>query len=252
MTMKPTLLTGLTTLALAVSVSAQSVGLNFVDGWPTPMLQGETADGCSLWTDSVTGFDQNQQATSTTLLGTAITARWNSANTWAAGTENDSEQQLYRVYLDDGDGGSTLVVGDGIGVSVTLTGLSQYQGGYSLRLYGSSDTGFTVGSFQPISVRLGAPNPGDGDNQLLNLSVLDTVTVNLLGNGGYPTGDAGGIRGYGDSIWLTADTVTLTIPARSGDIRGTLAGLQIVPEPSSMALLALGVGALFVARARRS
>lgn len=252
--MKTILLTGLTSLALAVGAHAQSFGLNFVDGWPTPMLQGETADGCSNWTDSVTGFGQNQQATSTTLLGTSVVAQWNSANTWAAGLENNSDQQLYRVYLDDGDGGSSLVNGDGIGVSVTLSGLnSLHADGYYLRLYSSSDTGFDVGSFQPASIRWGAPDPNDGADQLLNLSILDAVTIPVLGSGEFPTGPGGsGIRGYGDSIWLTADTITITLPSRAGNVRGALAGIQIVPEPSAFALLALGLGALFTARGRRA
>jgi hypothetical protein len=59
-------------------------------------------------------------------------------------------------------------------------------------------------------------------------------------------------RGYGDSTFYSYDTITLTIAARDGSTRGTLAGFRIdvIPEPSSLALLAIGLGALFVRRGR--
>lgn len=256
--MKTSILTGITAVTLALAAQAQNIGLNITDGWPTPMLQGETSDGCSNWTDSMAnlgGGGPNPQFGSITLSGSAINVTWASANTWAAGQESNSEQQQYRVYLDDGDGGSSLVSGDGIGVSVTISGLSAYMAannmaGYKLRTYSSSDT--TGGSFQPVMVRLGAPNAADGANQLLNLPIFTSINVPVLGDGAFPTGSSGdSIRGYGDSPYLTADVVTLTIPSRNGSIRGTLAAFQVIPEPSTFAVLGLGLAALFLRRGHK-
>lgn len=241
-----------------------SVGLNITDGWPTPMLAGETADGCSNWTDSTADFGQgapNPQYGSITLAGTSITATWNSANTWAGGSENTSEQQIYRVYLDDGDGGSSLVDGDGIGVSVTISGLSAWtvaNGGtsYKIRCYSSTDN--DNATFQPVLIRSGAPNASDGANQLLNLAVLDTFAVPTLGPGDFPpnttpdpTWGVWQSRGYGDSVsTLTDDVITLTIASRADTIRGTLAGFQVIaiPEPASIGLFMLAIMGLLARR----
>jgi PEP-CTERM motif len=265
---KTTLVSCAAALVFAAGANAASIGLNITDGWGAPMLAGETADGFSNWTDSMAdygGGGPNPQLGSITLAGSSVTAQWFSANTWAAGSEGASEQQLYRVYLDDGDGGSSLVSGDGIGVSVTISGLNAWMaanGGlsYKLRCYASTDTDNAL--FRPVTIRSGAPNSADGANQLLNLAILETVTVPTLGPGDFPpnttpdpTWGVWQSRGYGDSSYsLTADVITLTIPTRDGSTRGTLAGFQIIliPEPSSMAVLALGLGALIVRRKRHA
>jgi hypothetical protein len=265
---KITLVSCVATLAFAAGANAVSIGLNITDGWPTPMLAGETADGFSNWTDSMANYGgggPNPQLGSITLAGSSVTAQWYSANTWAAGNEDTSGQQLYRVYLDDGDGGSSLVSGDGIGASVTISGLNAWMAanlgwGYSIRCYSSTDT--DNASFQPVLIRSGAPNPADGANQLLNLSVVGTIAVPTLGPGDFPpnttpdpTWGMWQSRGYGDSAAIYSyDTITLTIAARNGSTRGTLAGFKIdlIPEPSGLALLAIGLGALVVRRGRHT
>ena len=265
---KTTLVSCVATVVFAAGANAANIGLNITDGWPTPMLAGETADGFSNWTDSMANYSgggPNPQVGSITLAGSSVTAQWYSANTWAAGNENTSEQQLYRVYLDDGDGGSSLVSGDGIGVSVTISGLQAWMAansgwGFSIRCYASTDTDNAL--FQPVLIRSGAPNAADGANQLLNLPILRTVAVPTLGPGDFPpnttpdpTWGIWQARGYGDSSsWLTADVITLTIASRNGNTRGTLAGFQIVsiPEPSGLALLGIGLGAFILRRGRHA
>lgn len=256
----------LTVLSFAAGTNAQTIGLNITDGWPTPMLAGETADGFSNWTDSRGANDWTDPSFGTiTLAGSSVTATWNAANTWAGGREDTSEQQLYRVYLDDGDGGNSLVAGDGIGASVTISGLGGWlaaNGGLSYRIRAYSSTDMDNALFQPVQVRLGAPNAADGANQLLNLSVLDTFAVPTLGPGDFPpnttpdpTWGMWQARGYGDStLAFTDDVITLTVASRNGTTRGTLAGfkIDIIPEPSSMALAALGLGALIASRRRRA
>lgn len=209
-------------------------GLNFTDGWPIPGLTGETADGCSDWVDSWPDYYFGGGALGSKTMPNDLWAQWNSANTWYAGWEDTSEQQLYRTYLDDGE--ASLVTGDGIGVSVTISNLGNWllannAVSYRIRCYASSDyPTYPEGSFKPVSIRLGAPNPADGVNQLLNLPVLETFTISNHGDGAFPddTG-AGGIRGYGDSSSSnTANVITLTIPCRDDDPnRGTLAGFTL-------------------------
>jgi len=261
--MKRALLLVVGSLALlAVGAHAATViGLNITDGWGTPCLEGETADGSSNWTDSMAdmgGGGPNPQIGSLTLNNSSgVSASWNSANTWAGGNEDTSEQQLYRVYLDDGDGGSSLVNGDGIGVSVTISGLGAWlaaegMSAYQIRVYASTDN--ASASFQPVDIRLGAPDVGTPD--LTVLSIAETVSVPALGDGAFPSATGGGgTRGYGDSSGsLTADTITLTVPARAGSTRGALAGFKItaVPEPGAIALLGLGLVTWLSVRRRKA
>ena len=228
---------------LASSAGAATVlGMNFCDYWPNPQVSDGTADGLATWTDSWLVPEGNfyDNGTNASIIGsTTVKLTWASANGWAAGNEDNNEQALYREYLDDGN------LGDGVGVRVTITGLSAWMAteglqSYGIRGYASTDT--DNATFRDITVRSGS---------LITGSVLDTISVPVLGDNDYPTGafdtnwDS---RGHGDSInTLTADTITLTILPRDGDTRGTLAALKItgvpVPEASSASLLALaGLG----------
>ena len=265
--MKKSLLPIIGSLALlAVGAHAAAViGLNITDGWGTPCLLGETADGSSNWTDSRAAGDWTDPSFGTVALdnSSGVSASWNSSNTWAGGNEDTSEQQLYRVYLDDGDGGNSLVNGDGIGVSVTITGLGAWLAAegataYQVRVYASTDN--DNASFQPVDIRIGAPDVGSPD--LTALSIAETVPVPAIGPGDFPpntepdpTWGLWQSRGYGDSSnSLTADTITLTVPARDGTTRGALAGFKItaVPEPGAIALLGLGFVTWWSVRRRKA
>lgn len=235
-------------VALASSQGASVIGINFCDGWENPHVSDGTADGLSTWTDSRAVNDWTDSANQGTPLiltgSTTVGVTWSSANTWAAGNEDNNEQALYRVYLDDGN------LGDGIGVRVTLTGLSAWltaegQTSFQIRAYCSTDT--DGATFHTITIHNGS---------LVTDPSLGTISPAVLGDNDYPTNpfDTNWTpRGYADSTTsLTADTITLTIPSRSGDVRGTLAALKItaIPESGTAILAALGCMGLFVRRRR--
>ena len=237
---------------LPVMAAAPSIGFNFSDARTVTKLAGKTADGCTNWSDSfpdTTGgyIDQGYSGLAygtITFASGIITAQWNSATTFSGGSFDDSQQQLYFTYLDDGDGGN-LVAGDGIGASVTLSGLSSWLAAnqatrYQIRIYHSSNnSGIT--SNTTASIRLGAPNPANGFTQLTSLPVLETVSLPWLGDGGFPTVVAGGngTRGYGDSSTnLSADVITITLPSQAGTgftSRGSLSAIRLTPLDSASA-----------------
>ncbi|MEN6308590.1 MAG: PEP-CTERM sorting domain-containing protein [Anaerohalosphaeraceae bacterium] len=201
-------------------VSAGAViGVNFTDGWGTPCLAGETADGLSNWTDSRADGDWTDPSKGTGLvvLGSSdlVTCDWSSANTWAAGQEATSEQQPYRVYLDDG----------GNGALVTISGLSAWLAaegatGYTVRIYHSTDNG---SGFMGVDITDGSV-------------ILETVQET-----NHWTTD-GGIRAFVDSGMLTANSIVLDPLAKADGNRATIAAFKItaIPEPATMVLLALG------------
>ena len=235
--MRTVALAALATLA-QTALADSTIGLNFCDNWPAPRVSDGTADGFAGWTDSRAEGDTTNgavQATPLALRTSGVTVTWTAANTWSAGAESTNEQALYRVYLDDGQTSA------GVGVRVTISGLSGWltRGGsasYRLRCYANNDGANT---FQPISVRNGATTTSP---------VLQTITPVAKGNGSYPTSGTVGTgesRGYGDSpATLAADTITLTIPPRSGSSRGTLCAFKITASaapPVATSLAATGV-----------
>lgn len=210
MALKAAFMTVLLVAAVGISTADTMIGVNFCDEWATPHLAGETADGLSNWTDSIPVEGSGSESGSgLVLLGShdLVTCDWSSANTWPAGSEATSEQQLYRVYLDDG----------GSGASVTITGLrawlsSEGLGAYTIRIYHSTDT--PNASFAAVDIKA-----GDG-----------TILQNVQESNHWYTD--GGSRAYVDSGALTADTITLAPWSRSGTSdgasRATIAGFKIV------------------------
>jgi hypothetical protein len=225
---------------------ADEIAINFVDGWPVPHLAGETADGFSNWTDSGPVTDPGQGNIYPNSSGpltldnsnNLVSVEWASANTWYAGPETTSDEQLYRVYLDDGE----TVSGSGIGCNVTITGLSAWLADvgdptYQIRFYHSTDQ---VKDFLPVSVR---------DGSAITDPVIETVQAT---NMWYPGNNSS--RAFVDSSdTLTTDTITITMPNSGGGeaLRATLAGVKITSIPEPMTLSLLGIGGLALVRRRK-
>jgi hypothetical protein len=207
--------------SLATADADAVIGLNFCDAWPAPHVAAAPADGCAAWTDTRAVWDWTDPAVQIEPLplgDSGVTVTWQASNTWAAGSENDNDQALYRVYLDDGE------TSPGTGVRVTITGLGAWlarhgHAAYQLRCYSNNDGAAT---FRPISLRYGAAADGP---------VLHTMTPAACGDGDFPTTvtpPAGQARGFADSpATLTADTLTLTLLPRDGSTRGTLCAFKI-------------------------
>ncbi len=242
-------------LVFACSSFADTIGYNFVSNWGSPTIQGETADGFSLWTDSVDAVNSpggtevpnstDPYAVTTPINAPMVSVAWSSANMWAAGSEENSDQGLYRVYLDDG-GGIHITV-SGLSAWLATTGDSAYQ----LRFYRSTDN--NGAGFSALSIYDGSSTSG---------SLLETIaTVNpgdpSIGDGAYPTGTGGGgVRLLQDAAGaFSSDTITF-YSAREADIggiavRGCIAGFKItsIPEPTSALLILFGLA--LAARIRR-
>ncbi|SHJ18544.1 PEP-CTERM protein-sorting domain-containing protein [Rubritalea squalenifaciens DSM 18772] len=193
--------------------------------------------------------------------GDGIGVQWWSSNAFNAGSEGvtaggDASQQVFRMYLDDGDGGTSYAAADGYGVTISVTGLSAYLASqsatsYTVTLFLSTDSS----DFTQPEIRDGALT---GSNNVTDLSLLGSPTVNVLGDGTQPVpsgaqSNTGGTRGVASLTGLTADEITIAMPTNAGGgVRGSIAGFAItaVPEPSSTMMLGLaGVG--FILRRRR-
>jgi autotransporter-associated beta strand protein len=169
--------------------------------------------------------------------------RWQSGS--AALSGSDASQQVFRSYLDHGDAGGSLVAGDGVGASIQLSGLADFLTAnqadrYTLTLFLTTD--WSNSFFRGAEIREGAPQ-GTGIHRLLDLPVLGSILRDdlTLGNGRFPLpevgGDAGGTRGWGEFAGLTADSITITLPAfvdypRTG--RNSIAGFAITPIPANV------------------
>ena len=246
-------------LVFAGSAFADVIGYNFVSDWPTPTLAGETSDGFSQWTDSIdeaaapgTGTtvpnSTDPYAITTPVNAPGVSVAWSSANMWAAGSESDPDQALYRVYLDDGGG-----------ITITVSGLAAWlinsgDPAYQIRFYRSTDN--AGAGFSALSLYDGAGTAG------LLLETIPTVVPGdpSIGDGAYPTGTGGGgVRLLQDTLGMfTADTITfhsIREPAINGyPVRGCIAGFKItsIPEPAAGLLALMGLGlAVFSRTVRR-
>ena len=247
-----------------VTHAATVIGINFNNNDPA----GSQNDGNfgATWTniDDPSGAGVALSGTDgDVVLGWASSGFW-TAGSWTSstfGNEFNLPIGMMRVYLDDGDNPAAgapesmgAVDGDGIGVSVTLVGLADWLTannlpGYTIRTFHSTDTGDAT--FRTVSIR---------DGVSVTDSILESLVPTVQGNGqwdGTSVDEGGNQTGgtRGDAIFasvFTQDAITLTMPTREGSSRGTLAGVVItaIPEPSSVALAALGIFALVGIRRR--
>ncbi|MDB6133385.1 MAG: proteinsorting protein [Verrucomicrobiales bacterium] len=239
---------------------AASIAVNFhhADYLANTGIQSEeTAMGIpgSSWTNlAIAGAGGTASGTGS---AGGLTIVWNSANAWNAGSEGvlgtDASQQVFRMYLDDGDGGSSFFNGDGYGASVQISGLAAFLGtngaaNYSLTLYFSTDST----SFTTADVRQGLLGGTPSATSISSLSLLGNIAPQQpLGDGTYPIPsgaqtETSGHRGIGTLNGLTADSITVAMPVNAGNgVRGSLAGFSVtaVPEPS----VSLMLGALSLA-----
>ncbi len=181
-------------LALVVLCSCQGfgdpIGFNIAGNDAADRLEGETADGCSLWTD-VYGSDENAIADGTGLVlngtGGLVTADWSSSNLWQHGPNGTSYEQIFHKWLDDGD--PIVVTFNGLNDWAAASG---YGGAYTIRIYQNTD--WSNNNFPAIDIT-------DGTN------LLETVQAANFDH-------SDGTRAYCDTGLLTADSVVLELGPR--------------------------------------
>ncbi len=243
-----TSLVAIATLTAGAS-AATTIAFNFTSNWNNTRVNGATVDGTDQWTDSVEATSPQGTAPAnstdkgavTTTTASGVTVAWSAAGMYNAGAESDKEQSIYRMYLDDG----------GDGPQVTISGLSQWLGannatGYKLTVYRSSDMENNgTNKFAQLDFYSGTGTSG---------TLLESIAPELpAGGGNYPTAtDGGGSRLKQEASTVFTDDVITFHSDRGlgGGYRGSIAGfkIEIVPEPSSAALLGLGGLALILRR----
>ena len=178
-----------------------------------------------------------------------ITVHTYASGQYAAGSESqatngDASQRVFRIYLDDWDGGNGYFNGDGIGASVHIAGIRNFLEAndatdYRLTVFYNSEEGNNV--FPPAQVRRGLPGPASA-SAIPSLPLLGSTSVTVLGNGLQPYPAAGssangsqGRRAWGELAGLTDSDITLCLPTISAGRRASVSGFAltvIVPPPS--------------------
>ena len=168
------------------------IGLNIAGNDAADRLTGETADGCSVWTD-VYGSDENVISSGTGLVmdgtGGLVTVDWASSNLWQHGPNGTSDQQIYHKWLDDSN--PIVVSFNGLSDWVAASGDG---GAYTIRIYQNTDW---------------------GDNTFPYIDITDGVTILETMQAPAENYDrSDGARAFVDSGILTADSIVLQLRER--------------------------------------
>lgn len=231
--------------AIAASACAASaanvIAWNFAENWGPKTVQGEGfAFGTDQWTDSVdvstapSGYrpanSTDDHAVTTPINAAGVSVNWTSGGGYQAGDENTiNENQVFRLYLDDG----------GAGPMVIVSGLAGWaSSGYKVTFYQNSDN--AGNTFAEMNLYDGSGTGG---------TLLEKMDPQLTDGSGSGDG-ARLIRSAAGTF--TSDTITFHTDRDLG-VGGERAGISgftitSVPEPSSSALLGLGGLALLLRR----
>lgn len=218
--------------------SAAVLAINFTgDTYSNPVGRNVTQTAFGVASGDWFNTVSNDGGTENTTIS-GVQFSWTYSNDWAqSGAFNTTgatgEDEVYYGYLDDGNAGA----------EITVTGLSAWlaanaQTGYNVTIIMSTGQGGSPSFLAPTLF-----NTSGGTN-------LGTFTIGNIEAA--HSGGGVGIQGFGSINGLTNDTLFVDGSPRSGDARGSIAGIIItsVPEPSTMLLG--GIGALALLRRRRT
>jgi len=237
-------LIGAATVALGLgSMSAASIAYNFSENPGNQVLDSVTPKGplgTSIWNDSnvrdsgelEAGAEAGLVDSNGAATGAAIA--WTSQNVWFSGSGTASENARIVVgYLDDG--------GSGVNVQVTGIPYAQYN---IIGIIASDQSAIT---YNTLDFQVNGSWVFGGD---------EPTTVTAFANWGaagetWTETTTSQTGNYWVARDLTGGTATIQGTPRTGDNRGSLAGIiiQQIPEPSS-ALLALPGLAILLRRRR--
>ena len=142
----------------------------------------------------------------------SMAINWSSSNTWNSAIWNSDIVDLgMPCYPDDGDAYAGYLDDGGSGYSVSLSNLSAtFPNGYVVRTMAATD----------------------GGSAFHDVNLTDGTTSTAMSYTLLPRFYWGALAGYtGQSPTFTGNTLTISSATRSGDTRGTMAGIIITDKP---------------------
>jgi hypothetical protein len=221
-------------LALGVATAqAEVISVNFVDvdhdkNYQIPATTAAGIDGYANWNNPTTRSGTNIALKDSDGNATAARLTFSSQNTWYNNTANsdanagDGDAMLAAGYLDDGRTAGQAYP------DIRITGLT---GTYDVILYLGTDS--STGYYLPFTVNgtqystTGNKSTwvtGEGVN---HWDISNTITI---------TGLTGDLRVIGEH--------------QDGNNRGSISGVQVIPEPAALGLVGMLGGAMLFAHRR--